>query len=377
MKIIYIIFYKLKINLRNKKSLINMLLLPVILILILGTALKSDFTPGNIKRSKVYYCIKDEGELSNNFESYITSNKLKDLIEVKKVNSKEEGLNFIAVDERSSFIFIDKGTLANILSGKKSNIFLYSERDTIQKEIVKNVLNGFVNGANTMYASYTMGAKGGAIVDKNSIVDSSIDIHGKIPKAIDYYSVTMLVMTLMYGSLYGRYSIREIYEEEGIRVKNTPTKGIDILIGYITSSIVTVFLEGLLLMFIAKYIFKANYGKDIALIIFIIFSMSVFTNFIGMAVGTLVRKDDKSADILNIFIVACTLVSGGYVKFPINSNFYDKIIRFIPNGMAHNAMFNSIYGGNNEIIISNILAMWIGTALCLGVSLIAEKRRAI
>ncbi|WP_102400412.1 ABC transporter permease [Haloimpatiens massiliensis] len=377
MKILYIIFYNLKRNFRDRKSLANMLLLPVILILILGTALKSEYAPGDIGKARVYYYSEDTSVASENFEKYITSHELKDMVEAKKVKSKKEGIESIKADDKSSFIYIDKDSTENIKSGKKVGIHLYNERTNIQTEVVKNVLKGFVNGANSVYASYTIGGKGNYVVDKSTIVDSSIDISGKIPEAIDYYAVTMLVMTLMYGSLYGRYATGEIYNEEGKRVKNTPTKKIEILLGYICASVLTIFLEGLILMLIAKYAFKANYGSNIGLIVFIIFSMAVLSNFIGMTVGTLVRKDEKANGILNMLIVIFTFVSGGYTKIASNSEVYHKIVQFVPNGMAHNAMFNLIYGSNIKSVNFSILTMWIGIALCMVISIAAERRRPL
>ncbi|WP_138206789.1 ABC transporter permease [Haloimpatiens lingqiaonensis] len=377
MKILYIILYNLRRNFRDKKVLANMLLLPVVVILILGTALKSQYTPGDIGKAKVYYCIEDRNEMTRSFEKYITSDELKDIVEVKKVKSKKEGLESIKANERGSFIYMDKDSTENIRNGKKIGISLYNQRNNIQTEITKNLLNGFVNGANAVYASYTIGGNDKYAEGNNSIIDSSIDISGKIPKAIDYYAVTMLVMTLMYGSLYGKYAISEIYKEQGIRVTNTPTRKIEILIGYISASVLTVFFEGLILMLIAKYAFKANYGSNMGLIVFIIFSMSVLSNFIGMAMATLVRKDDKAAGILNILVVVFTFVSGGYSKNANNNETYNKIMHFIPNGMAHNAMFNSIYGSNTELINSSILAMWIGIVLCLIISVVVERRRPL
>ncbi|MCY6483435.1 ABC transporter permease [Clostridium aestuarii] len=378
MKILYIIFYNLKRNFRDKKTLINMLLLPIVLILILGTALNNEYIPGNISRAQVYYYNEDKGEISKQFEKYITSDKVKDLIELKKVNSKKEGLNSIKTNERRTFVYLDNNFTKNIKKGGKAYISVYNERNTIQTEIVKNILNGFVNGANAVYASYTIGGKGGYVGENNIIIDASIDISGKIPKAIDYYAVTMLVMILMYGAFYGSDAISQIYEEEeGRRVQITPTQKTQILLGYIASSILTVFIEGIILMLIAKYAFKANYGNNIGLIVFIIFTMSILSNFIGMVVIVLGGKADKTSGVINILVIVCTFISGGYVKLINNNGVYNKIIHFVPNTMAHNAMFNSIYGSNMDAVNSNIASMWIGIVLCMIISIAAARRRVL
>ena len=42
---------------------------------------------------------------------------------------------------------------------------------------------------------------------------------------MDYYAITMLALTLMYGALYGSFGMAEDIEEKTvIRIKSSPTK---------------------------------------------------------------------------------------------------------------------------------------------------------
>ena len=375
MKVLYVILYNMKRELRHKTNLMYMLLLPIILILILGNALKGEYTPSDIKKAQVYYCSEDDGEISKEFEDYVKSDEFKDLIDVKKVNSKEEGLKLIKTDERSSFIYLDSKFTDNIKNGKDGDINVYNETDNIQAKIVKNIVEGFCDVGNAVYASYLIGGEGEYSYEGNSVIDSPIDIDGKVPRAIDYYAVTMLVMILMYGANYGSNSILSAYvENEGIRLQTTPTRRIQILIGNIAASVLVVFIEGLLLMMFAKFVYKANYGHNIFIIIVIIFSLAVFSNFMGMMIATLIKNEERASSIIDIIVVACTFISGGYMRFIINNPIYEKIIRFIPNGMAQNAMFNVIYNSNQAVVNTNILAIWVGIAICMSVSIVASKR---
>lgn len=375
MKVLYVILYNMKRELRHKTNLMYMLLLPIILILILGNALKGQYTPSDIKKAQVYYYSEDNGDVSKQFEEYIKSNELKEIIEVKKVKSKEEGFKLVRNNERSSFIYLNSKFTDNIKNGKDGDINVYNETDNIQAKIVKNIVEGFCDGGNAVYASYLIGGEGEYSYEGNNVIDSPIDINGKVPRAIDYYAVTMLVMILMYGANYGSNSIISVYaENEGIRLQTTPTRRIQILIGNIASSVLIVFIEGLLLMLFAKFVYKANYGHNIYIIIVIIFSMSVFSNFMGMMIGTLIKNQERTSSIIGIFVVACTFISGGYMKFVINNPVYQKIIQFIPNGMAQNAMFNVIYNSNQVAVKINILAIWVGIVICMSVSIVASKR---
>lgn len=376
MKVLYIIFYNLKRNLRDRKSLVNMILFPIVLILILGTALKSQYSPENIKKAVVYYYNNDKGSISNEFEKFLKSKNISNLIELKKVNSIKDGINSIKGNEKGTFVYINDKFTKDMQDGRKSEITVYNQRDTIQTEIVKNILNGFKSGGNAIYASYSIGGKA-KYVDSKNIIDMPIETKGKIPTSIDYYAVTMLVMILMYGSLYGNYSISEIYvEQEGKRVQTTPTKKLEALLGYAGASIITVFLQGMILMLFAKYVFKANYGQNIWIIVFIIFSVSVLSNFIGMTVAVITKNSDKSSNILNLLIVACTFVSGGYSEIISDNKVYNNIVQFIPNGMAQRAMFNSIYGGQSSMVNFNILIIWIGIVLCMIIAILAGRRIA-
>ncbi|EDS78514.1 ABC transporter permease [Clostridium massiliodielmoense] len=376
MRILYIIFYNLKRNFRDKKDLINMILIPSIFIFILGMALKNAYIPENIKKAKVYYYSEDNKSISDGLYSYISCDRLKHLVDVTKVCSKKEGLDLIKKDKYATFVYVPNDFSKDISEGKKQGIFLYNEKGTIQTQIVKNILEGFASNVNSIYAIYSIGGQAKYVPTKNTLVTSKINIHGKTPRAIDYYAITMLVMTLMYGASYGKYAIEEIYNQEaGKRIQIAPIKKFEVLIGYISSSVITVFASGILIMIIAKYIFKANYGNNMPLIIFIIFTMSVLSNFIGMTIGVIKGNHKGEFYVVDIIVIVCTFVSGGYTPMNINNHIYNKVIKFVPNMMAHNAMFNCIYGFNKNIVISSILSMWIAIIFLITISsLLARKR---
>lgn len=111
------------------------------------------------------------------------------------------------------------------------------------------------------------------------------------------------------------------------------------------------------------------------LIIFIIFTMSVLSNFIGMTIAVIKGNYKGEFYVVDIIVIVCTFVSGGYTPMNINNHIYNKVIKFVPNMMAHNAMFNCIYGFNKNIVISSILSMWIAISFFNYYIIVISKKK--
>ena len=71
MKIINIAYYSILRNFRDKRSISLTLLFPVLLILILGTALNSAYSPRNMDKISVAYVNMDNGAISKRFDAFL------------------------------------------------------------------------------------------------------------------------------------------------------------------------------------------------------------------------------------------------------------------------------------------------------------------
>ncbi len=376
-----IAYYTILRYIRDVKTLTSMLVLPIILIIILGTALDKYFTVSKIDPIKVALVNKDKGDVSKSFEEFLKIEDIKAILQVERYEDYDKALEELKDKDLSALIYLEENLSENMKEGKENTIkILGSKYSTFKRNVVQKIVDSYVNGANTMEAMYKI-ATPDAIKDvkyenKTTIKEEIFSITGTKPRAIDYYAVTMLVMILMYGTMYGSYSFGEDnFETIGTRVKTTPVKYSEIFIGKCLGIVFTLFWQFTVLILVSKYMYKANFGTNLWIIIFICFTLSVLATFLGMAVCTIVKNEKVAGAILNIAVPVATFVAGGYTPFPVEPNsIFEKIRYMSPNYLAQTAIFNNIYGGPSAQTQSCIVIMWVMSAVLIIIASLFGRR---
>lgn len=347
MKILYIAYYTVLRNFRDKRSQSLTLLFPILLILILGSALKFAYEPSNISRIKVAYYSKVQNDVSNHFESFLESKGIKDIIQIEPAANYEQGIKLLKDKKVSSFIYIPVSNGNNSAVTKKPSIEVYqNEGDALNASIIRNVLNSYVNGANTVFVLYSMGAKNINYKVYENIKEMPITTKGTVPRAIDYYAVTMLALTLMYGALFGSFSMSEdIKGKTYIRIKSSPTSPYTNYLGKTLGTIVTLIIQMCILVMFTKYVYHANWGSNLGMIFFLGVIFSVLTTALGIMAFALTNDATRASGVINILVVFFTFISGGYAKINADGTWFEKFSYISPNKLFQTAVFNTIYGG--------------------------------
>lgn len=353
---------------RDRKTLSSMLLLPIMLIILLGTALDKYFITSKIDPIKVALVNKDKGEISKSFEEFLNIKDIKEILIVEEYEDYDKALERVKNKELEALIYIKEDFSKDITAGNKANIQIFgSKYATFKSNVVQNIVDAYVSGANTTEAMYKIAGpeiiKNIQYENKKVIKDESFSVSGRKPRAIDYYAVTMLVMTLMYGTMYGSYSFGEDnFEATGIRIKTAPVKYTEIFIGKALGIVFTLFWQFMTLILFSKYVYGVNFGNNLAVIIFICLTLSMLATSLGMAVCTIAKNEKLAGALLNIIVPVLTFIAGGYAKFDVDPNSLFSKIRYIsPNHLAQTAIFNNIYGGSAAETHNMIITMWVMT----------------
>ncbi len=377
MNIIYIAYYTLLRNIRDVKSMMNMIAMPVLLILILGNALNFAFKIDNISKTGIAYLNLDKGEISKEFENYLKIDKIQNFIYVKNINNYDEGLKLLGDKEVAAIVIIEEDYSKKALLGEKAEIKVFGDKNNVFKtSIVKNFIEGFTSGSNTVYTKMSMGSNSHEYTRKDIIKKVPLSIQGKIPGAMDYYAVTMLVMITMYGALYALHGVCDDYlEAMGNRLFSTPVRMFSHFSGKIIGTVATVYLQLIILIGFTKLVYKANWGNNIGEILFIAFTLSVFSVSLGLMVSMIVKDKNISTAIVSTAIPVMTFVSGGYARIISDNKIYNAIKFLLPSNLGQTAFFNSIYGDYSNQIISNIAVIWILIIIIGGISVVFGRRR--
>lgn len=369
MKILTIIKYRLLQSLRDVQSLITMILIPIFLILILGNALKNneDFTARTVDKVNLLYIDNDSTDSAKAFENFITLDELGDIIQVEKINDIEEGKKLVENRKYDALVVYDENS-----SGKLE--LIGSEYNQLGVSIVKGIVETYSSSANAMEALAKIQSRDFTLEQNNNLQDEAVSVSGKKPSAIDYYAITMLVMIIMYGSIYANFAIdKSYYGPVGTRFRSTPLNLSQIFIGEAVGVVITIMVQVLILLLVSDLAFGVNFGSSIPTILLSAFSLSVLSTMLGIFAIMATKKGLIGLALLNVIVPIFTFLSGGFVKVNF-SGIIGYLAKLTPNYLASNAMFKSIYGGASNEVFLSILGLWIiSVLLFLGANIIGRS----
>lgn len=373
---LYIALSAIKIKVRDRKAFIRTMLLPIVLILILGTALKSTdaFSVKDFGKTTVYYLNDDKNEISKNFDTFLKNKEIKDILDVKAVSSYEQGEKLVNAGKGTALIYINKDYSNNIENDKKAKIQLYEDKtNNVRNGIIENVIDSFNSGANTTMVSSKIAKKNIGYETSENVSENYLDIAGKTPRAIDYYAITMLVLTLMYGTSYGCLDLDDLFfKKVGERIKTTATGTMQHLVGLVLGEIFFLMLQAIALILFTKYVYGANWGSNPITILLAMLGLSTLATGIGIMFGAIMGDVDKGAGLLRILVPICTFVSGGYYKVSIGDS---ALLNYVPNKLAQTSLFNTIYDGSKMVAQNSIITMFIMAAIALIIAAAAGRRK--
>lgn len=349
MNILIIMWKEIKQNFRDRRALCMMVLFPIVLIMILGTALAGGFDNSNaFKGTSVIYSVNGNGELVNGFKNLI--NNEKELgIKFTEAKNREEGLNGVKDRDYSAFILVDADT---------NNIKLYkNDRFNFSGSFIESVLNTFVQKYNVMMEIAKVNPTAlGKISSKampNFVNEVSL-ARKRQPKAIDFYSVTMLTLILMYAANVSASSINaERRMKTSARMLTTPVKRHQVLIGRILGDVIITSIQAAIVLIVSKYVFKAYWGESGAMlpIIAVIFAEIIMTISLGAGLAFSIKNEQLSGGIINTITPFIVFLGGGYIPLDqFNNSFLNTLCKLSPIKWINDAIFEIVYNNNFSLV---------------------------
>ncbi len=370
MNILSIAYYTFIRNIRDVKAMLAFILLPILMILILGKALDSAYTPKKIDPMNVGYFSKDDGLLNNSLNEFFTAKETRTILEVKKVNTFKDGMDQVKSGKLKGLVYLEKGMSNSYENGEHVNINFYSKE---KNSYVQPVLESFVR---TFNIGNTLIKINGQQVQPNSnpsiIKEVKIVTEGKIPRGIDYYSLTALFQSLLFGAIFGVFAItKDLGNHTNLRMNTAPIQTSKIILGKLAGSTLTLYGISLFIFLISKFVFQANLNGSLWLILLVLFLFSAIAVAFGMILAYISKSTMTSA--LSIFIIGTilTLVAGGFSR--MDGKVIEMLSYLSPNTYAQKALFTNIFEGT--FTQSNIFGLVIYTIIVIALTFITGRRR--
>ena len=351
---------------RNPLGVTVISLFPILLILILGSALSSYISP--------------ETDFDAVSVAYVTDNEYSIFAELLK----EDFSRFISAE------FTNEDAAFQMLAEEKIHVIIYEiegdisvlKSDFIRTDtnIVLSIIDSYKKNATAVELAI---ANGRNPVEVMSVLDSNFAVEakpigGRVPTATDYYAVTMIVYMLLIAGINGIELFNKgLLSDTGARIATAPVSRFAQIGGLLAASTATSFLQGMLPFTFAGLVYGVYWGERIWLVLLALFAVVLFSQAFCIFLLLLSRNTGAAMGIMQAVLWVTTFISGGYMKITFGEQL-DRILAYAPNALAHTTIFGAIYGGNEAKIMSSLAILFAMSAVFFGLAFVCgsiERRR--
>lgn len=363
MNVFCIAYYTAKRQLKNRSGIISFIFFTLLLILVVGNSLKTAYEPMSFDKQSI--CIYSNNQKNiDNFQNFIkASGAYKDKITITRVKSKKVGIDNVKNRINDAYIELvnpEVNTYAQV-----KNLYVYYSND-FDTSMIKNVIGSYNYGANIN------GGKGtGDIVQNNPL-----NLENKRSNSTGYYSVTMLLMIMLYCASYGVDIVNEDKNRNMIgRIKSLPISRIKLIIGKVLGSVSVIFFLAMCIIIFSKFVYKVNWGDNIINQIPIMLLFSFFTVSMGTFIGSIIKDLVIIDYIINLIVPFFTLISGGYIGNMFLSDNINNISFLSPSYAAKNIILKNIYGYRMDVSVFYIELIG-ASILFISITIVLGRRKA-
>ncbi len=368
MNLITVAYYTAIRNFKDFRMLIILLAMPIVLIVILGTALGSFFEAPELKPVNVAFLNEDLGPAGEALAQYFQHEQVAKLIILVEVTTQSDGVALIEDGKVESFVHLP----SDFSSSSQPRINL----STAQKyPLVLSFLDAYKNMINLQ----AMPNVSPASQAKNYVTDTDISREGRVPRAIDYFAVQTLLQVMLMGGWYGIGSVQDDSQyNTGVRLKTAPLSNLANLGGKVLANVSVISVQAFAVVIFSKYVYSVNWNGNPLIIAATLLLFSSMTVALGMLFGRLCKDSGLALGLLWCTTMALSVLAGAFGKGPIFGSSATGLTAVFtllsPNYYAKNVLFGTIYGAPTQMITSSLLALLLMTAATFGLALVAGRR---
>jgi len=196
----------------------------------------------------------------------------------------------------------------------------------------------------------------------------------RIPNAMDYYAVTMLVMILLYTGMNGMDLLgHSLLGNTGGRLRLAPVSRAALAGGLFAASTATSFLQGMVTFVFSGTVYGVYWGERIPLVLLALFAVVLFSQALCVFLIMLFRHAGAAMGAAQALFFFMTFISKGYTKFSFGSA--EKAFAYAPNALAHTVIFGAVYGGNESRMMLSLALLFAMGAVMLALTFVLGRRR--
>jgi ABC-2 type transport system permease protein len=368
MKFLVTAWHEFLKNIRDIKMLAFIVVFPIVVSYLVGTAAEGFFKEYDGKAIEAAYVNDDGGAAGRAFDQFINAREVKDMVDARPYPGIDEGRKALSDGTCTALIYLPEGLSESVLQGSGGKIELEGGDDV---EYINALASSFASTFNTNLASVQAG--GGPI--KAERIDATVRVNrtagGASPRLIDYYSVLLLLQALVFGGIFGAHITARNYGSD-IHIRNyaLPVRPWTLLFGRIAGSMVYMLIASAVTILFTKFVYGVDWGGKVTVMIG---TLAVFC-FISIGLGVICGKIFKkvSTSMAAIFVL---MFFFGTVSGSVSPRSGTTAFGFLtPNYYAKELLFGTIYGYPDQVMIraALILAAF-AAAICTAIILLTRR----
>ncbi|WP_028401259.1 ABC transporter permease [Ectobacillus panaciterrae] len=374
MKSLIIAWKDFTIRFTDRRGFMTMILMPLLLTAILGTALAKTMGSDDMPKTTVGYYQEDSDALANDFrKDVLQGEELRDFITVKEASSRTELESMIKDGKADVGLVIPSQWSEKLKEGELKEASLITDPGkSLQSTIIESVMSSFLErvktisvSANTaindlakstpvMTGKVNMGEAAKDISkqlqDIASLQNTSVKeeaVGKKVVTSMQYYAAGMGVMFLLFNATIGaKMIVTERATETLARLLSTPTSALSILVGKFLGTLLFSIVQFAIFLAATRYGFGVDWGDNIAQTAVVGLAYAVCVSGLSMALAAMIRSEKTAEVISGVGIQLLALLGGSMLPVYVFSDTMKQIANIAPNKWALMS-FLDIMGGTS------------------------------
>lgn len=353
-------YYELIKYTRMRSVLIILIGLPLLLILLLGSAFDTE-----IKPAKIALYNADQGEMRASIDAFWSNEAIKPYVKVLDANSEKEVKDWIREGIADYGVSIPKNFSSELSAGETANWSTFEGRYEEKNIAASAFINKYMAAVNLQAAALqilgpelsagaaqSQAPAGQSRIETKNLSSGDNQAFGK-ESAMQYYSVAYLIMFLLYGGMTATIALLNQREAGTLqRMYAIPGSFRAIVFGIILGGVMLAALQAAVIIAFTAFVYGVDWGNNFGAIALTCLLTTVAGAALAISISSFVRSKKTTQTLFSIIVFSMTFISGGMItgiekmvggldKWTLN-HWANETLRAIMNGEASATIWNAI-----------------------------------